>query len=234
MTCFSISRALATALVTTMFWVVGTVSSQAQVEFGQVRMGLPNTTVVTLSGSLEEDEILKFKSFISNLPSSERVVVLLNSPGGSVFQGQSLGRYFYDARITTVVLSGAKCQSACTDVFLGGRDLVSGRPLRILATGGILGFHNFRSVDVPEKSYTKSDLEDVSRAAQVNTYEQLEYLESVDVPLDAVLLQLGTKAEDMHNLREADALDLGIAILNHKTGKLTSPTHLAKRMRTSN
>lgn len=229
----STARTLLGALAFMMLWAIGSGSTKAEVEFGQVRLGLSDTVVVTLEGSMREDEILKFKTFIANLPSEKRIIVLLNSPGGTVFQGQSLGRYFYDARITTVVLSGARCESACTDAFLGGRDLVSGRPRRILATGARLGFHNFKST-VPEQTYSKADMEEMSRLAQVLTYQQLEYLESVDVPLDAVLLQLGTKAGEITHLRESDALDLGISILNLKTGRMIAPEQLTKRTRSGN
>jgi len=221
-------------LVAGMIWALTPLSAKAEIELGQLRAGLPNTVVLTLNGSFTDDEILKFKSFISDLPSDKRIVVLLNSPGGSVEQGQSLGRYFYDARITTVIFAGSKCQSACSDAFLGGRDAVTKQPLRILSTGGLLGFHNFRSVGVPEKPYTKADMEERSRMAQVATYQWLEYFESVEVPLEAVLLGLGTKAEDMFHIREADALDLGVSILNTQTGRLTSPNQLTKRMRTGN
>jgi len=74
----------------------------------------------------------------------------------------------------------------------------------------------------------------MSSLAQVLTYQQLEYLESVDVPLDAVLLQLGTKAGEITHLRESDALDLGISILNLKTGRMIAPEQLTKRTRSGN
>ena len=62
-------------------------------------------------------------------------VVLLESTGGLVFAGRTVGLLIEKAGLDTVV--EADCFSACTLVFAGGRS-------RTLGAGGRLGFHGYQ------------------------------------------------------------------------------------------
>ncbi len=208
------------------------ISARAEITVTRIDLGLPNTAVFQISGEYDGNEILRFKSAIADVPPTVRIIAALDSPGGRVTQGYALGRFFYEARIATVVLSGQECASACTDAFFGGRDAVTGEPMRILASGAKLGFHNHSlRKALPDKTYTKEEAEKVSRITQSSVYEHLIYLRAVGAPVRAIALTLSTPHDDIYWLNEADALSFGITILNLETGRFVSPANIASRTR---
>jgi hypothetical protein len=209
-----------------------TLAARAEITVTRIDLGLPNTAVFQLSGEYDGNEILRFKSAIADVPPTVRIIAALNSPGGRVTQGYALGRFFNEARITTLVLAEHTCASACTDAFFGGRDAMTGEPMRILASGAKLGFHNhsFRSA-LPDKTYTKEEAESVSRITQSHVYEHLIYLRAVGAPVRAIALTLSTPHDDIYWLNEADALSFGITILNLESGRFVSPANIVSRTR---
>jgi hypothetical protein len=206
-------------------------TAQADITVTRVDIGLPNTAVFQIAGGFDGNEILRFKSAIADVPPNVRIVAALHSPGGHVTQGFALGKFFHEARIATMVLAGHMCASACTDAFFGGRDAVSGQPMRIMASGARLGFHNSSLTSLPEQAYTKADAEKISRITQSHVYDRLIYFKSVDAPVRAIALSLSTPHEDINWLGEGDALSFGITILNLETGRFVSPGNLASRTR---
>jgi hypothetical protein len=204
---------------------------RAEVTVFKIDIGLPNTVALMVRGEYNGNEILRVKSAIAEIESGKRIIAVLDSPGGRVDQGEALGRFFYDAKIPTMVLAGSLCASACTYAFLGGRDPTTGNPLRILASGAKLGFHNFAATGLPEKAYTKAELENISRETQQLVYRNLVHLTHVKAPLAVLKLNTGTKHESVNFITEGDALEYGIAILNRETGRLVLPESLEKRTR---
>jgi hypothetical protein len=206
-------------------------SLRAEVTIFKIDIGLPNTVALMMRGVYNGNEILRLKSVIADIEPGKRIIAVLDSPGGDVIQGEALGHFFYDAKIPTLVLAGSICASACTYAFLGGRDPVSGNPLRILASGAKLGFHNFAAVGLPERVYTKAELESISRETQQIVYRNLLHLTYVKAPLSVLKLNTGTKNESVNFISEGDALDYGIAVLNLETGRLVLPENIEKRTR---
>jgi hypothetical protein len=204
---------------------------RAEVTVFKIDIGLPNTVALMVRGEYNGNEILRVKSAIAEIESGKRIIAVLDSPGGRVDQGEALGRFFYDAKIPTMVLAGSLCASACTYAFLGGRDPTTGNPLRILASGAKLGFHNFAATGLPEKAYTKAELENISRETQQLVYRNLVHLTHVKAPLAVLKLNTGTKHESVNFITEGEALEYGIAILNRETGRLVLPESLEKRTR---
>jgi len=204
---------------------------RAEVTVFKIDIGLPNTVALMVRGEYNGNEILRVKSAIAEIESGKRIIAVLDSPGGRVDQGEALGRFFYDAKIPTMVLAGSLCASACTYAFLGGRDPTTGNPLRILVSGAKLGFHNFAATGLPEKAYTKAELENISRETQQLVYRNLVHLTHVKAPLAVLKLNTGTKHESVNFITEGDALEYGIAILNRETGRLVLPESLEKRTR---
>jgi len=204
---------------------------RAEVAIFKMEIGLPNTVALMVRGQFTGDEILRFKSAIAEIEPGKRIIAVLDSPGGSVIQGEALGRFFYDAKIPTLVLAGSVCASACTYAFFGGRSPVTGTPLRILASGAKLGFHNFSAAGLAERTYTKTELENISRETQQLVYRNLQHLMHVKAPLEVMKLNTGTKSEDLNFVTEGDALEYGIAVLNRQTGKLVLPDNIEKRTR---
>ena len=212
--------------------VLGARPAAADIVISKLDIGLPNTVALKITGMFTGNEILRLKAAISEIEAGKRVIAVLDSPGGNVVQGEALGRFFYDARIPTLVMAGSTCASACTFAFLGGRDPVTGNPLRMLASGARLGFHNFSVPGgFPERAYTKAELEDISRESQQVVYRNLMHLLHVKAPLSIMKLNTGTKHTDVYMLSEGDALEHGIAVLDLESGKLIQPDNLEKRMR---
>lgn len=203
----------------------------ADVAVFKMDIGLPNTVALMVRGQFSGNEILRFKSAIAEIEPGKRIIAVLDSPGGNVVQGEALGRFFYDAKIPTLVLAGSVCASACTYAFFGGRSPVNGNPLRILASGAKLGFHGFAATGLAERAYTKAELENISRESQLLVYRNLVHLMHVKAPLEVMKLNTGTKNDEINFITEGDALDYGIAVLNRQTGKLVLPDNIAKRTR---
>jgi hypothetical protein len=204
---------------------------RADVAIIKTEIGLPNTVALVIRGGFTGNEILRLKSAIAEIEPGKRIIAILESPGGSVVQGAALGKFFYDAKIPTMVLSGTSCASACTDAFYGGRNPVDGNPLRILVSGAKLGFHNFAATGMPDRAYTKTELENLSQEAQQLVYRNLMHLRYVKAPLDALKLATGTRHEEINYISEGDALEYGIAVLDRQTGKLVMPDNIEKRTR---
>jgi hypothetical protein len=192
-------------------------------------IGLPNTVALMVRGQYTGNEILRVKSAIAEIEPGKRIIAVLDSPGGNVVQGEALGRFFYDAKIPTLVLAGSVCASACTYAFLGGRSPVTGNPLRILASGAKLGFHSFIATGLPERAYTKAELEEISRATQQLVFRNVAHMIHVKAPLKIMMLNTGTKNEDINFITEGDALEYGIAVLDRQSGKLVLPENIDKR-----
>jgi hypothetical protein len=211
--------------------MLGATPLHADVAIFRMEIGLPNTVALMVRGQFTGNEILRLKSAIAEIEPGKRIVAVLDSPGGNVVQGEALGRFFYDARIPTLVLAGSLCASSCTYAFFGGRNPVTGTPLRILASGAKLGFHNFAASGLPERAYTKAELEELSRASQQIVYRNLQHLMHVKAPLEVLKLNTGTSNESIHYITEGDALDYGIAVLDRQTGKLVLPENIEKRTR---
>lgn len=69
----------------------------------------------------------------------------VDSPGGSLSEGLKLFNLLWDVNLTTAVLPGDRCESACAVAFLGGSTLegtdVTRQMDRIMWVGSRLGFH---------------------------------------------------------------------------------------------
>jgi hypothetical protein len=182
-------------------------------------------------GQFTGNEILRFKAAIADIDPNKRIIAILDSPGGSVQQGEALGRFFYDARIPTMVLAGTTCASACTYAFFGGRSPTNGNPLRILASGARLGFHRAAINNLQKKSYTKAELEEASRQTQQIVYRNLQHLIHVKAPLEVLQLNTGTRNEEINFVTEGDALNYGIAVLDRQGGGLVLPDNIERRTR---
>lgn len=103
--------------------------------------------VAMLSGSIAIGDDRKLRDFLA-LPTGSRIKTLyLNSPGGKVLEAREMARMIRAAGLTTVVdASRARCNSACTGLFIGGlRRLyinASGFSDGEIARGSLgLGFH---------------------------------------------------------------------------------------------
>lgn len=91
-----------------------------------------------------------FEAFMAQLPPTDIMEVqwgiALNSPGGVLPEGVRLGEAFRRHVVSTAVLGGHACESACAVAFLGGaaQYATAEGVMRLLQPGGRLGFHGVR------------------------------------------------------------------------------------------
>ncbi|HEY9038773.1 MAG TPA: hypothetical protein VIN05_07510 [Roseovarius sp.] len=88
---------------------------------------------LTLTGSLELGVAGHLKHQLKAYPDVEQII--LASTGGNIYQARGLSNTIRQNGLNTLVIS--ECSSACTIVFIGGIE-------RQLASGGKLGFHQYR------------------------------------------------------------------------------------------
>lgn len=90
-------------------------------------------SVMRLSGTFELGITDDVRDHLERHPATRTVV--LDSPGGNIFEARGLARLFRDDGLDTLVTD--RCSSACTIAFIGGRQ-------RSLARDARLGFHRYR------------------------------------------------------------------------------------------
>jgi hypothetical protein len=177
-------------------------------------------------GKVMPGDTAAFKAYVARLPAKPVTAVYLDSPGGSLEEGMTLGRYFHSAGIRTLVAdAGAVCTSACSTAFLGGRDRETGKPWRAKGSAARLGFHSFR-FDWPDRSYTSQDMSRAIAKTQNLTLAMADYLKDVDAGLEFLRARLRAPATGMHFMSNEEALSLGLYVLDEKTGELIRPEFL--------
>lgn len=107
-------------------------SSAAPAAEIDVALGRGDTpTVVTVVGEIEAGDQQVFRGAIGGVAEG---FVVLDSPGGDLQAGIEIGKAIRLRGLTTAVLPGGDCASACALAWLGGRD-------RLLDVSGRVGFH---------------------------------------------------------------------------------------------
>ena len=86
-----------------------------------------------INGTIESGITRAFRAFIAE-NTAVRIVVL-DSPGGNIYEGRGLARLFTDNALNTHIETS--CASACTVAFAGGE-------LRSAAPDAKVGFHQYR------------------------------------------------------------------------------------------
>jgi hypothetical protein len=173
---------------------------------------------ILASGNVETDDAFRFQSYLSKLPQKPLTSLYLDSTGGSIQGAMAVGRIVHEAKIRTFLTGpSAKCNSACTNIFLAGRDRESGKPYRVKGSANGLGFHNFVPV-LQDKEYTAKDAANVMARAQNTIYEIATFFQEIDADLE--LLGLGLKQKEIYFLKNEDALRYGIHVLDAKTNEL--------------
>lgn len=97
-----------------------------------------------LDGAIRQGDNVQLKEMLEKASSNSKMVLCLNSPGGSYNEALALIDVILGANhiIATMVPKGSHCYSACSLVFLAGhRDESKDQPDRRLDASSILGFH---------------------------------------------------------------------------------------------
>jgi len=134
------------------------------------------------------------KKFVDLALSSQRALVVLESPGGNLYAGIEIGRAIHLKGFATLVPDGVRCASACALAWLGGSP-------RVMGGTGQVGFHAV---------YTTND----GQPAISSTGNALvgAYLNQLGLSTSAVLYITTSPPEGMQWLSFADARRIGIDV----------------------
>jgi hypothetical protein len=200
----------------------------------RVPAGRPDVALFVLNGTIEGGETLALQREVAKLPPQLPVSIILNSPGGNLIEGLALGRFLYDAKITTFTMGfGGLCASACSIAFLGGRDRVTGKPARVKMTGGRLGFHQFRTVwerRTTATTFSKKDMDFVIRDTRATALLIIKYLTYINEDMSKLHLMLQAPAKDMNFLDNSDAAKHGIHVMGDTSAEMIEATGLRARI----
>ena len=99
-----------------------------------------NRTIILLNGEFADGDASRLRDTIRGSISSGRPVsgLRLNSPGGSLLEGVRLAGVIQNAKIATVIASGATCAAACFIAFIAGNQ----KFVSATATVGVPGAAN--------------------------------------------------------------------------------------------
>jgi hypothetical protein len=229
-------RAAAVACALVACRALPSISSADAAEITRTDLGIPtlgDTAGFLYKGEIRPGDLLNLQAQISALPADTKVAVVLQSSGGSLYEGVALGRFFHRAKVITVVGAAGWCASACSTAFLGGRDPKTGKHMRIKSSTGRLGFHQFAAKLDPEKKYTKKDRDDWVLAVQEITFHLVEYFKDIEEDLTFLPFMLRAPHEQIRLLSSEDAIAAGIHVFNEQTKQLIDPLLIRQQVKAS-
>jgi hypothetical protein len=142
---------------------------------------------LNVTGRIVEGDFERFKQFAPR-STSDRIQIVLDSPGGSVREGVAIGRYIYEHQLDTTVRRA--CVSVCALVWLAGNP-------RHVTFGAGIGFH---------AAYDSNGTSGVGNAFIG------AYLRDIGMPLGVIVYATSAPPEGMNWLTPAKANELGLKI----------------------
>ncbi|MVS99277.1 hypothetical protein [Devosia marina] len=177
-------RAIAVAIL----GIVATSIAQADDEyFGRFIVDPQHPEFAVLAGPIEHNAPLDFRRMIRAYP--DIATVALHSVGGDVTAGLLLAQEVHERGISTFIAPDSFCYSACSYVFLAGKDRL---------VEGALGVHQMANDD--------GDIYSV----QVAISDLLDTLGEFDVPDRVISDMLRTPPQEMTVYDAAAATELGL------------------------
>lgn len=209
-------------------------TSAAAATFTPIDLGEPNTTALFMNGQIVPGDLTRLQAETAKVAKGRRIVLMLESPGGGIDEGMALGRYVYEQRIATFVVAGPGCHSACTFIFLAGRDLTSGNPMRTMMAGGKLGFHQTAFTLDPNRKFTAQEVQQATNSIQAGIGRLEAYFRDIKVGPEFLALTLATPGGGGTTpIGELEALRLGINLFDAATQRLiranTPPDKISSR-----
>nr|WP_237351668.1 PAN domain-containing protein [Rhizobium sp. ACO-34A] len=150
-------------------------ASADQKTFGPFIVDDANKGVIALNGDIDVNSALSFRRALQAAPDAK--LVTLNSPGGNVQMGLLIADDIHQRKLATYIPKGSKCYSACSFVFLAGKER---------KVDGELGVHQISS-DAPDLV-----------GAQLAISDIIEVLNRFGTPMDVMHVMFKTPPDDMH------------------------------------
>jgi len=211
------------------FLLAGPAATTRAMTVKKVAGGEAGVETILLEGKIEDGDALALQGYIAKLPMGAKIVVHLNSTGGSVREAIATGRVIYKNKIRTIVPSKASCTSACVTVFVGGRDWETGRPWQLKYSTARLAVHSFK-IEYPEKEYTGPDMSRAIADTLKTVLSYTEYWDEVGADYEFLYLKWSTSSKDITNIPNERLLELGIQILDERSGEIVDPKAVRERI----
>src|SRR5215510_187709 len=222
------SKALALAVLATAASLATAPTPAMAAMVYQVHTGDKDISTLVLRGQIVPGDLARLQRVTAKVPPSQRIALMLDSPGGSIDEAIAIGRYVYAAKITTIAIQGPGCHSSCAFVFLAGRD-ASEQPMRIMMKGARIGFHQGQISSVPaNQTYSASDIQTATQMGQDMVKRVNGYFQEIKADPEFLTMMLSAPNRSITLLNEFDALRLGIYVMDTATQKLTTPADLKR------
>ena len=183
---------------------------------------------ILLSGRVNTGDGLKVRGFVAGLPPGKPIVAQLALEGGVRSEAMSIGRFFYQTRIRTLIPGkGTRCVSPCPLVLVGGRDGGTGNPNFFKYSTGSLGFSGI-TLNYQDKEYTVKDLDSAVASTQREILQVADYLQGVGANMEMLRYYHSVIKDQVKYIGNDEALDLGVAVLVEETGQLIEPSRLRR------
>ena len=158
-----------------------------------------DTATVTVRGTLETEDGQRFADVVASLT---KAIVMLNSPGGDLDSGLSIGRTIRRKSFSTGVPNGVRCASACALAWLGGTSRYMGASARV-------GFH---------AAYV--DGKGGPRESGVGNALVGAYLNGLGLPEEAVIYMTSPAPDDIQwmTMDAARKMGISVAVLQGRPG----------------
>ena len=188
------------------------------------------TITLELTGGFNAGDGLKLRAQVAKIPADTAIVAHLNAAGGSFAEGMSVGRFFHQIGVRTVIPAKARCILPCPLAFLGGKSRVEGESGQIKHSTGGFGFSAFLA-QAREQNYTAGDLDAAVANTQRGILQVADYLVEVSADLD-FLKHIYDEAPDRSTrfMSNEELLALGINIFDDGSGQLIEAQALRRRL----
>ena len=151
--------------------------------------------VLFLDGEITND---MYGEFRRALVENNIHTLVLNSPGGNLYEGLQMAGTIFDRQLTTYIPNGADCASACSIMYLAGKKRYS---------RGQLGVHQSAYSD--DVSKQKDVVGKIDYESQITTADIIQHLEEFGTPGFVYVKMLRTPPEDMYFFDEDELDELG-------------------------
>lgn len=176
-------------------------SNGAIINSGATQDGLQ---YINIDGPIEPGDSVRFHDFVFNYNKINKPIVFvsLNSPGGSIYEGNSIIRDILNYGIMTVVVDGAQCASACFGIFASGKQ-------RFSTPGSFIGVHR--------ASVYGSD----SDMARGHSIDMLKLYEQLNIPDDIQLAMIKTPPSSIYWINERQKKEISTLLPSRSEAKKT-------------
>ena len=169
-------------------------------------------------GDVDAGDTARLQTLLATMPRRKRTVIYLDSPGGNLYEGMKLGRYFFQEKIKAVIEGrNGICASACALAFLGGRDEVTGKPWRAKSSTSRLGFHSFSSQFEDSRAYSADDMRKLLQRSQFVVLDIADYLRAIGTDLEFLRIMFRAASTEMNWITDSEALKIGVHVWNENT-----------------